>query len=122
MKKFLLAFMVTAVVVLALPTVEAKIGEVLTTEEREDYKEAKEISKEANLEIKNLVIEAKELAEEYPEYTEDIIQNLVVVTNEIAYSAIEAIKELGFVAVCEYKTYIIGGQEVEIDPLRVYGW
>lgn len=44
---------------------------------------------------------------------------LISTTNAISAAAIAAINALGFDAVCEYVTYEIGGQLVEIDPIIV---
>ncbi|HHT54065.1 MAG TPA: hypothetical protein GX011_03915 [Clostridiales bacterium] len=47
------------------------------------------------------------------------IQALVTATNAISSAAIAVINALGFDAVCEYVTYEVGGQLVEIDPIIV---
>ena len=47
------------------------------------------------------------------------IQALVTATNAISSAAIAVINALGFDAVCEYVTYEVGGQRVEIDPIIV---
>ena len=47
------------------------------------------------------------------------IQALINATNAISAAAIAAINALGFDAVCEYVTYEVGGQLVEIDPIIV---
>jgi hypothetical protein len=47
------------------------------------------------------------------------IQALVTTTNAISSAAIAVINALGFDAVCEYVTYEVGGQLVEIDPIIV---
>ncbi|MGI6167509.1 MAG: hypothetical protein ACOYIA_05165 [Eubacteriales bacterium] len=47
------------------------------------------------------------------------IQALVAATNAISAAAIALINALGYDAVCEYVTYEIGGQLVEIDPIIV---
>lgn len=47
------------------------------------------------------------------------IQALVTATDAISSAAIAVINALGFDAVCEYVTYEVGGQLVEIDPIIV---
>jgi|GEM_PF-1710336 len=121
MKKLLLAFVLAFAVTLAVPALEAK-GQEEVKQVEVNYEKAVRIAEKANAKIEKLVFVAQHRAEVQPQKVEAIIEQLVERTNEISAKAIEKIEELGFTAVCEYETYIIGGYEVEIDPLRVYGW
>ena len=53
---------------------------------------------------------------------EFIIEMLLHVTNKISAGGINALEELGFVAVCTYVEVIIDGQVVLVDPIEVFNW
>lgn len=76
------------------------------------YALAEMIADNANATIDRLVAQAQ--ANPYPN-----ISALVFKTNLISANAIALIRMLGFDAECVYETYIIGGIEVEIDPIII---
>lgn len=121
MKKLLLAILLAFAVTLTVPALEAK-GDQQAKFEEVNYEKALEIAERANAQIEKFVAIAQKQAEKQPEKVEVIIDLLIVKTNKISARAVEKIEVLGFTAVCEFETFIIGGYEVEIDPLRVYGW
>ncbi len=87
-----------------------------------DKKEAKELSKnlkdvekmvdKANKQILKLVREAQK--SENPD-----IDELVEITNSIAFGVIEKAASMGVAVICEYEAFEIAGQTVYIDPLRI---
>lgn len=73
---------------------------------------AEAVAASANAAIERLVAIAQS-------QTDPNIELLVYQTNAISAIAIIIINALGYDAVCEYVTYEIGGQLVEIDPIIV---
>jgi Tfp pilus assembly protein PilX len=70
------------------------------------------VASSANARIEQLVAAAQR-------QTNPNIPLLIAQTNAISAFAINVINALGFDAECEYVTYEIGGQLVEIDPIIV---
>lgn len=73
---------------------------------------AQAIANAANDTIEALVFQAQ--CSRHPN-----IERLVRRTNAISSAALTAIAFLGVDAECVYETYIIGGEEVEIDPIII---
>lgn len=76
------------------------------------YALAERIAENANNTILYLVERAQ--ASRHPN-----IAMLVRTTDMISANAISLIRMLGFDAECVYETYVIGGVEVEIDPIII---
>ncbi len=122
MKKILLAFIMVTMVLAVAPNLQAKNEVIESTQLEQDYEKALKIADRANATIEKLVYKAQLAAEKHPVYTQAIIDMVVEKTNAVSARAVDKIDKLGLTAICEFETYTIGDQEVEIDPLRVFGW